>query len=205
MMSRRTRERGVKRSAYRALNDLQSELKKPLTKAPTCPYCGSPMVYEHRSKRIDTYYDNMMYVCKNYPECDCYCRVREHKGKRFLVSTPANRNLRALRNEAHYYFKQILDNGIFDTEAALYNAISPQLPTFTSDICSQIPTYTTEVVHIGECKETMCMSIINICIGILYKNKEKVKNFRPWDGTKTDEDHMKMLRELATKDKSCDC
>ena len=68
-----------------------------------CPYCGGRT--ELRSAD-GIYHDNrdgtMLYVCKNYPRCDTYVRVRP--GTMEPIGTLANGRLRSLRTDAHRYF-----------------------------------------------------------------------------------------------------
>lgn len=76
-----------------------------------CPYCGSHAVLRSAD---GIYHENtrntQLYVCKNYPACDSYVRV--HKGTNIPVGTMANRELRALRAEAHRYFDQLYKTGL---------------------------------------------------------------------------------------------
>ena len=82
-----------------------------------CPYCGSPAILRSAD---GIYHDNrknaMLYVCKNYPECDAYVRV--HKGTNIPVGSLANHELRALRTSAHHYFDQLHTKGIMSKQDA---------------------------------------------------------------------------------------
>ena len=82
-----------------------------------CPYCGGRT--ELRSAD-GIYHDNrdgtMLYVCKNYPRCDTYVRVRP--GTMEPIGTLANGRLRALRTEAHRYFNQLYERGIMSKREA---------------------------------------------------------------------------------------
>lgn len=51
----------------------------------------------------------MLYVCSRFPACDSYVRI--HPGTKIPMGTMANRELRALRNEAHHYFDQLYKKG----------------------------------------------------------------------------------------------
>lgn len=68
-----------------------------------CPYCGAPMILRSAD---GIYKDNsqqaMLYVCKNYPDCNTY--VRTKPGTALPLGTPANQELRALRIQAHRSF-----------------------------------------------------------------------------------------------------
>ena len=85
--------------------------------SPRCPYCGSHSVlrsadgiYRNNSK------NTMLYVCSKFPACDSYVRV--HPGTKIPMGTMANRQLRALRNEAHHYFDQLYKRGLMSKEDA---------------------------------------------------------------------------------------
>ena len=58
----------------------------------------------------------MLYVCSKYHVCDSYVRV--HPGTKIPVGTMANRDLRALRNEAHRNFDQLHKQGLMSKEDA---------------------------------------------------------------------------------------
>ena len=58
----------------------------------------------------------MLYVCSKFPACDSYVRV--HPGTKIPMGTMANRQLRALRNEAHHYFDQLYKRGLMSKEDA---------------------------------------------------------------------------------------
>ena len=82
-----------------------------------CPYCGSPVVLRSAEGIYrDNYNNTMLYVCSRYPECDSY--VRTHPGTLIPVGTLANKDLRALRKEAHYYFDQLFQKGVMSKQEA---------------------------------------------------------------------------------------
>ena len=82
-----------------------------------CPYCGGTLVLRSAD---GIYHENksgtMLYVCTHYPQCDTY--VRTHPGTTIPVGTPANRELRALRNEAHRYIDQLQHSGLMAKQEA---------------------------------------------------------------------------------------
>ena len=90
-----------------------------------CPYCGGRT--ELRSAD-GIYHDNrdgtMLYICKNYPRCDTYVRVRP--GTMEPIGTLANGRLRALRTDAHRYFNQLYERGIM-TKREAYEWLSQML------------------------------------------------------------------------------
>jgi len=82
-----------------------------------CPYCGASVVY----RSADGIYQNndkgaMLYVCSHYPACDAYVRV--HAGTKLPVGSMANRELRALRRTAHFYFDQMYQRGLMTKQEA---------------------------------------------------------------------------------------
>lgn len=111
-----------------------------------CPYCGGTLVLRSAD---GIYHENksgtMLYVCTHYPQCDTY--VRTHPGTTIPVGTPANRELRALRNEAHRYFDQLHHSGLMaKQEAYLWLAGLLQAPLSQA--------------HIGYLGEYYCMQVI---------------------------------------------
>lgn len=93
-----------------------------------CPYCGGTIVLRSAD---GIYQDNsrntMLYVCSHYPQCDAY--VRTHPGTTTPVGTLANRELRALRNEAHHYFDRLHRDGLMSKQDAyLWLASLLQVP-----------------------------------------------------------------------------
>lgn len=111
-----------------------------------CPYCGKPLILRSAD---GIYHENpkntMLYVCKDYPQCDTY--VRTHPGTSVPVGTPANRELRALRNEAHRYFDQLYRSGMMSKQDAyLWLADFLQVPLSQA--------------HIGYLGEYYCKQVI---------------------------------------------
>lgn len=96
----------------------QKNKRKEISKsAPRCPYCGSSTIL----RSADGIYKNnsrstMLYVCKNYPKCDSYVRV--HDGTTIPMGTVANRELRALRREAHKHFDKLYEEGYMTKDDA---------------------------------------------------------------------------------------
>lgn len=111
-----------------------------------CPYCGASVVY----RSADGIYQNndkgaMLYVCSHYPACDAYVRV--HAGTKLPVGSMANRELRALRRTAHFYFDQMYQRGLMTKQEAyqwMANLIGAPL--------SQ--------AHIGYLREYYCTQVI---------------------------------------------
>lgn len=99
------------------LEDPIMKKKRAQKAAPRCPYCGSHSVLRSAD---GIYRDNdkntMLYVCSRYPVCDSYVRV--NPGTKIPMGTMANRELRALRNEAHRNFDQLHKRGLMSKEDA---------------------------------------------------------------------------------------
>lgn len=114
--------------------------------SPRCPYCGSHAVL----RSADGIYmknprESMLYVCKNYPDCDAYVRV--HPGTTLPMGTLANKQLRTLRMEVHRYFDQIYIRGIMSKPDAYH---------WLSDVLC-LPFLQT---HIGQMGEYYCNKVI---------------------------------------------
>lgn len=154
---------------------------------PKCPYCGSRMVLTDE-KSIQSIYKGERYVCVNYPKCDCYCRTTTKKGERILISTPANKNLRAMRREAHFYLDQLENANIFASKTQVYKALSPFLPAAYGN-----------VVHIGNCQEYGCQQFSEACIRILYNNRHRIGKFNTWENSKCllSEEVKNMVAEMT--------
>lgn len=112
-----------------------------------CPYCGASVVY----RSADGIYQNndkgaMLYVCSHYPACDAYVRVHgRHETARDWKY--GNRELRALRRTAHFYFDQMYQRGLMTKQEAyqwMANLIGAPL--------SQ--------AHIGYLREYYCTQVI---------------------------------------------
>lgn len=124
----------------------QKRKKKRPASSMRCPHCGAAMILRSAD---GIYHENpnqtMLYVCKNYPQCDTY--VRTHPGTTIPVGTPANRELRALRNEAHHYFDQLYHRGIMSKQEA-YRWLASLLQAPLSQ------------AHIGYLGEYYCREVI---------------------------------------------
>lgn len=124
-----------------------------------CPYCGSTVIL----RSADGIYRNnkdhtMLYVCSKYPVCDAY--VRTHPGTSIPVGTLANRDLRALRKEAHQYFDQLYLSGLMSKQDAyLWLAELLQAPLSQA--------------HIGYLGEYYCRQVIEASKALLDQQKRK--------------------------------
>ncbi len=157
----------------RAATSLSRNTMVKISKEPTCPYCGQKMVLRRSSEIFEkSIKEEELFVCKNYPDCDCYCRTRiTKKGDRILASTPANAKLRRLRIEAHHYLRQITNNKILTTEAFYYR------------IGDKLSLGAAGDIHIGEMGESGCNATIQEAIHILYMNKNRLQRFSSFVGS----------------------
>lgn len=96
-----------------------------------------------------------VYVCKQYPKCDTY--VRTHPGTTIPVGTPANRELRLLRNEAHKHFDRLYLSGMMSKQDA-YRWLANQLQAPMSQ------------AHIGYLSEYYCKQVIQASRELLQRN-----------------------------------
>lgn len=112
-----------------------------------CPYCGAPMILRSADGIYkDNSQHNTLYVCRNYPECDTYVRTRP--GTAQPLGTPANRELRALRIQAHRCFDAIHQNGYMTKkDAYVWLAALLQAPQSQA--------------HIGFLSEYSCRKVID--------------------------------------------
>ena len=111
-----------------------------------CPYCGAPMILRSAD---GIYKDNShhakLYVCRNYPECDTY--IRTQPGTSLPLGTPANRELRALRIQAHRCFDALYLTGYMTKrDAYIWLANLLQAPQSQA--------------HIGYLSEYSCRQVI---------------------------------------------
>lgn len=176
------------RKINRQIQELSS-VQNYISAAPICPYCGERMILKEAKEIRTVYQEGKYFVCKNYDAgCDCYCRVSEDAKKRYkLISTPANRELRMLRKEAHHYLNELINQNIFATKDNLYSSISYDLPMSHG-----------RFIHVGECQEYGCRQIINKSIEILYNNRDKITKFRRWVGTNAETKQSScMLDEIS--------
>lgn len=132
-------------------------------------YCGSPAILRSAD---GIYRDNnkntMLYVCKNYPECDAYVRV--HTGTTIPVGSLANHELRTLRRTAHQYFDQLYLSGMMSKQDA-YQWLADLLSAPLSK------------AHIGYLGEYYCKVVIEESRKMLQKRgNKKVPKFEVIQG-----------------------
>lgn len=129
-----------------------------------CPYCGSGAVYRSAD---GIYRENkegiMLYVCSKYPECDAYVRV--HKGTKIPMGELADRELRNLRREAHYYFDQLYQTGIMTRDEA-YRWLADQISAPMSE------------AHFGHMGVYYCKEVIKSSKELLKSYQKDKKHAR---------------------------
>lgn len=114
-----------------------------------CPYCGAKAVLRNSSEVFSKpKYNEMMWVCSNYPNCDAY--VGCHKGTSIPLGRLANQRLRNLKKEAHRQFDPIWKSGLMSRKEA-YRWLADMLH-IPCDEC-----------HIGMFDIKMCQKVIAIC------------------------------------------
>lgn len=98
------------------MKNKKKKRKNPIL-SPRCPYCGSSIVFRSAEGIYKTGgSDTMLYVCKNYPQCDAYVRV--HPGTHTPVGTLANHRLRTLRRVTHHYFDKLYEEQYMSKQEA---------------------------------------------------------------------------------------
>lgn len=184
---RKLRVKDYKQLQYKSFSD--SKLKVAKDKLDLeCPYCGKRMIPGKGKDVGSRHEENNIYRCPDFPSCDCYCRVDYYNNKIKMISTPANKKLRALRSQAHHYMNILTKNNI-ETARGVYRMLQFKY------------SYGTGQIHIGNCHEGACIEIINECISLIYNNKHKLKFFKPWvdrDGQCVlTEESKERIRELS--------
>lgn len=179
----KARKRTAKQA--RALNSLYNNGLYQDRKDAKCPYCGSKMVLRPHTE-ISNKYPGMYYVCMNYPECDTYCRATEKNGAYQMMSTPANKELRLLRKEAHFWMNKLIETGICKTQDDIYFTISQDVSASTG-----------KAIHIGFAREQTCKEVIEKCINILYANRSKFTRFEGYHGYKKNGEIWKAVKAIS--------
>lgn len=122
-----------------------------------CPYCGGSTKLVSASYVYHTNkYKGNMYVCENYPTCNSY--VGCHPNTTKPLGRLANKELRHMKEKAHYYFDELWKKKTFSENKSIsknrylaYRWLAEQL-NLNSDDC-----------HIGLFDEDMCRKVISIC------------------------------------------
>jgi len=115
----------------------------------SCPYCGNPTELVESSEIYGASYGCKCYVCK-----PCGAWVGCHKNSDRSLGRVANKELRALKRQAHEAFDPLWKNGLISRKTA-YQILSK---AFGLPI---------EQTHIGMFDEDMCRKVIDISNTIL--------------------------------------
>lgn len=170
------------RRAYKALNTSFNKKEFRENELPTCPYCGGKMKLK---STITAEGKNKIYLeCINNDAMhDVRCEVIKTKFAYKYLSTPADKKLRYLRQEAHFYMNLLVRNQIFKSIEDAYayidnNSLFGSGYKNAQTIC--IGNTNTgsigmgKTVHIGFLKEYGCQDVIRICINLLHKNLDRL-------------------------------
>ncbi|MCM1142780.1 MAG: DUF3268 family zinc-finger domain-containing protein [Muribaculum sp.] len=110
----------------------------------SCPYCGRPTALVDSSLIYGKSYDCKCYYCE-----PCQAWVGCHKGSYKAMGRLANKELRALKHQAHEAFDPIWKEGHLPRTKA-YELLS---------VAFGLPI---EQTHIGMFDEDMCRKVINV-------------------------------------------
>lgn len=126
-----------------------------------CCYCGSSVTLRSAEGIVPQCKPGtMLYVCRNYPACDSYVKV--HPGTKLPMGSLANRELRTLRQKAHFHFNQLYETGFMSREEA-YEWLSAVL---------NLPM---GKAHIGLLGQYYCQQVIDESKKLLQAQKGKTK------------------------------
>ncbi len=134
-----------------------------------CPNCGVKMEWKTESEITGVAGHNKRdtLIC---PNCDCRCKTRKsHSGRIYLSSTPANAQLRGLRQEAHVYFDMLYKYHVYNDRNEAYLCLSRFLGNPLDNPES--------LKHIGEFNEEYCKKTIEFSVEKLYQNIDKTKGW----------------------------
>lgn len=136
---------------------LPKQRYKQMSRPEKCPCCGSPVVL----RSADGIYKSnpnhaRLYVCSKYPACDTYVRVIPNTT--IPLGTMADKKLRYLRKQAHFYFDQLHLTGIMSKKQAY---------AWLADVLQLPP----EKVHIGYFGDYYCQQVIQQARKVLQENQ----------------------------------
>lgn len=115
----------------------------------SCPYCGAPTQLVDDSEIYGRSFGTKCYICK-----PCGAWVGCHKGSEQALGRIANRELRALKHQAHLAFDPLWKEGHMSRTTA-YGILSRAL---------KLPI---EHTHIGMFDESLCRRVISISNAII--------------------------------------
>lgn len=161
-----------------------------------CPYCGGKMVLrkvgDFAPESINA--ETLLCVCEHYDDtCTCSLKVRkDENGKLIPCGTPADKNLKSMRCEAHYYMDAILRYNIYDTTEDIYNHLS------------RIENIQRNHLHMSLLREGRCRNVILDLLKLLSAHPDKVRGrVHPYHavlpGVKSVSESDSTARELLIK------
>lgn len=161
-----------------------------------CPYCGGKMVIrkigDYSPDSINA--EKLLCVCEHYNKtCTCSLKVKENQnGKLIPKSIPADKNLKSMRCEAHYYMDAILRYYIYDTMEDIYNHLS------------KIENIDRNLLHISMMREGRCREVILDLLKLLAAHPDKVRGrvnpyYSTFPGIKSISEKDAAAKELLVK------
>jgi hypothetical protein len=119
---------------------MQQVSSKTQTQERICPYCGAKTVIKTLHDVLGNGdYSTKVYTCSNYPGCDSYVRLIGN-----LPVTLADKELRTLRQRAHYFMDKVLALNIMNSKEMyrdlrlFLNGKEPHLSVLRKEDCQAI-------------------------------------------------------------------
>ena len=135
-----------------------------------CTYCGTRMQQKTeediygRGEGVD--FMRLQYLL--CPKCGAYCRTRKSNSKKvYLMSTPADKQTRLARIEAHYYFNMLYKYKVLPDRDTAYNWLSGVF-----GVAVIAPEHRK---HIGELEKWQCEKVIVESLKKILENAENLK------------------------------
>ncbi|MBE5920687.1 MAG: hypothetical protein E7272_12720 [Pseudobutyrivibrio ruminis] len=169
---------------FKAMNVSEFKMECHISNLPKCPYCGGSMKLTTKpdfNNEMRTYLE-----CKNNDALhDVRCQVIKLDNNYLrLTSTPADKRLRILRQQAHWYMNLLIKNKLFTDILDIYAYLNDRTllgsgRRETSELMlasgnSLASIGTGRINHIGEMQQFGCQEVIRECIKLLYKNRDKL-------------------------------
>ncbi len=194
------------RRAYKSMNTGLAKNVFTLNDLPKCPYCGGKMKIV--KVNIAGEEKTQLECTNNDAMHDIRCEITSTGNGFKYRSTPADKKLRYLRQEAHFYMNLCIRNEIFSSRSDAYAYLNINL-TLGSGLreTSNLNVGNTNigcmgmgrVVHIGFLKEFGCQEVIRECVSLLYKNIDRLTYITRHGNPHYEPDDIKaMLDEMMT-------
>lgn len=170
------------RRAHKSLNTGLAKNEFTLNNLPKCPYCGGKMrIVKAKEADADVTY---LECVNNDAMHDVRGKVTPSNDKFRFLSTPADKKLRYLRQEAHFYMNLCIRNEIFKSKSDAYAYLNTNCilgsgrrettALDTGDGNSIASLGTGRITHIGHMREFGCQEVIKECVDLLYKNADRL-------------------------------